>query len=114
MALLQWMGSFSPWLLVVLSSISVIAGDYFAKSWSVSQKTGLYLLSLLGYLLSSFFYIPSLLKEGLVITAVVWDMISVIGFLFIGLVLFHETLTTLQWVGVGLGLASLAVLAFAI
>lgn len=114
MGLIKWMASFSPWLLVILSSMAVIWGDYFAKYWSTNQKTIFYLLGILGYFLAGFFYIPSLLKEGLIITSVLWQVITTVGLLVIGVAIFHETLTALQWAGVGLGIASVTVLAFAI
>ena len=100
-------------VLIVLSSVGVVMGDYFAKHWSVNKK-GLFLLfAFIGYLMSSFFYIPSLLKEGLVVTSVIWSLLSILGFLFVGIVLFHETLNTLQIIGVVVGCIALVILAVA-
>ncbi len=99
-------------LLLILSAISVTAGDFFAKYWSTNQKTIFYILAILGYAGSSIFYIPTLLKEGLVVTSVIWSILSIIGFLIIGLVIFKETLSMVQIIGVTLGVASLILLSF--
>ena len=106
------MASFSPWLLVTLAAISVILGDVFAKYWSQNQRMLYYVLGLIFYLLSGFFYIPSLLKEGLVVTSTLWSLLGIIGFLVIGLVFFKEPLTLLQGIGVAFGAVSLIIFAF--
>jgi len=100
------------YLLLILSALGVVAGDYFAKSWSINQKGIFLLLAFLGYVTASFFYIPSLLKESLVVTSVIWSVLSILGFLFVGLVLFHETLSLTQGVGVAFGVLALILLAF--
>lgn len=100
-------------MLLGLSAAGVIAGDYFAKFWSTNQKGIFVLLAVLGYAASSLFYIPTLLREGLVITSLIWSILAIIGFLVIGLFVFNETLSTVQWIGVGLGIGSLIILAVA-
>lgn len=97
-------------VLLILSGIFVTMGDYFAKSWSQEQKTLALIGALIGYGGSTFFYIPTLLRAGLVYTAIIWDIISVFGFLFVGFVLFKETYTTMQLVGIALGVVSLILL----
>lgn len=101
------------WLLLLLSAAGVIAGDYFSKSWSVNQRVSLAALAIAGYACSAIFYMPTLLREGLIVTSVVWSVLSIIGFLVIGLFVFNETLTPLQWLGVGFGVVSLITLSFA-
>ena len=97
--------------LILLASASVIAGDYFAKTWSIEQRPIWGILALLGYFGSGFFYLPTLLREGLVVTSILWSLISIIGFLVIGLILFNESLDMLQTVGVVFGVVSLIILA---
>jgi|SRR3989344_8207505 len=99
-------------MLLVLSALSVIAGDLFAKYWSANQKALFLIIALLSYFLSGLFYIPTLLREGLVVTSVVYSLLSIIGFMFIGLVLFKETLTQLQLTGVFFGVVALIIFAF--
>jgi len=97
------------WLLLILSAGGVIAGDYFAKYWSVNQKTSLVVLSVAGYAVSALFYIPTLLKEGLVVTSILWSLLSILGFMAIGLLVFRETLSPIQWVGVVFGIIALII-----
>lgn len=97
-------------LLLVLSATSVVVGDYFGKKWSIEQRSMWYAIAFLGYAGSSLFYLPTLLREGLVTTSIVWSLLSIIGFLFIGLVVFHEKLNGLQTIGVGFGVIALIIL----
>lgn len=96
--------------LIALSACGVVLGDYSAKTWSIDHKTLWLVLAFVGYFFSAFFYIPSLLKEGLVVTSLLWDLLSIIGFIFIGLVIFKETLTPLQTIGAVLGVIALIIL----
>lgn len=105
--------SLPVWILLILSSIGVITGDYFAKLWSINTKTIFLILAFAGYLTSSFFYVPSLLKEGLVVTSIIWSLLSIVGFLFVGLVIFRESLNAWQIAGVCVGLISLVILTIA-
>jgi multidrug transporter EmrE-like cation transporter len=102
--------SLPMYLLIALSASGVILGDYAAKTWSIDRGALWLVLAFAGYFFSAFFYIPSLLKEGLVVTSLLWDLLSVVGFLFIGLVIFNEKLTTFQTVGAALGVVALIIL----
>ena len=110
---MQVLGKLPIWLLLSVSALGIITGDYFAKFWSINQRTIFVVLAICGYAVSSFFYIPTLLKQGLVITSLIWSLLAIIGFMFVGLYLFHETLTPMQWVGVGVGIISLIILSVA-
>jgi len=96
--------------LIVLSACGVILGDYSAKTWSVNHSPLWLALAFVGYLASAFFYIPLLLKDGLVVTSLLWDLLSVAGFLAIGLVIFKEDLTPLQTAGAAFGVVALVIL----
>jgi len=98
------------YLLIALSACGVVLGDYSAKTWSIDREPLWLIFAFLGYFFSAFFYIPSLLKEGLVVTSLLWDLLSIIGFLFIGIVIFKENLTALQVVGAVLGTVALIIL----
>jgi multidrug transporter EmrE-like cation transporter len=96
--------------LLVMSAVSVILGDLFGKLWSQKPSPLLFLLALMAYLLSGWFYIPTLRRESLVLTSVIWTVLSTTGFLAIGLLLFHESLSPLQGIGVFFGVVSLILL----
>lgn len=96
--------------LILLASASVILGDYAAKAWSTNNKGMYLLLAFAGYFFSGFFYIPTLLREGLIVTSVIWGLLSTIGFIVIGLLIFKETLSVTQIIAVTLGIISILVL----
>ena len=96
--------------LLVLAATSVIFGDYAAKYWSTGVGNIWYFFAFIGYFGSAFFYIPTLLREGLVVTSLIWVVLSSAGFILIGVVLFGESLTPFQTLGLGLGLISVLLL----
>lgn len=98
------------WSLILLSGIWLVVGDLFAKQWSEDQKISLFILAILSYVLYGIFFIPSLLKDGLIVTALSVILINILGFLFIGLVIFKETLSPVQIVGLILGIISVILL----
>lgn len=98
------------YLLLLLSGAFVIMGDFFAKLWSVERGSWLFVLSMVGYTLSSLLYIPVLLKGDLVITALIWSLLNIVGFSIIGLYIFKERLDPLQWIGVILGMVAMVLL----
>ena len=97
-------------VLLLISALFVIAGDFFAKYWSVHRGWLLFVIAFITYSLSGFFYIPTLLREGLVVTALMWTLLATIGFVLIGLLIFKESLTPLQIIGVITGIISLMIL----
>lgn len=96
--------------LILLASVSVIVGDYAAKAWATNNKGIFLLIAFAGYLFSGFFYIPTLLREGLIVTSVIWGLLSTLGFIVIGFVVFKETLSVTQTVAAILGIISILIL----
>lgn len=97
-------------VLVAVAAAANVAGDYVAKLWSEAPQVWLYAGAVALYGLSGFIYIPSLLREGLIVTSMAWTLITFIGFVLVGLFIFGEHLTTLQWAGVGCGVVALVLL----
>ena len=108
---LELMGKIPVLALLMISGIGVILGDVFAKYWSTNQRWSLLVATFICYFSSSFFYVPTLLRQGLVITSIIWSLIGFIGFLFVGLVIFKEGVNLWQGVGATFGLISLVILA---
>ncbi len=96
--------------LIGLAATSVLIGDVLAKFWSIHQRPILLVGALIAYAGSGFFYTPTLLRSGLVITSLIWVLASTTGFLVIGIIFFHETLSLPQMVGVLFGLIALVLL----
>ncbi len=103
----------SLWSILLLAAAATIVGDLFAKYWSLNRKPIVLGFALAGYFLGSLFYIPSLLREGLVVTSIIWTLVATLGFILLGLILFKEQLSFWQGVGVVLGGLALLVFAFA-
>ena len=70
-------------VLLSLSTIAVLFGDYMGKYWSTNPRLIFFVLALFGYLLTGFFYVPILLREGLVVSALLWVLLDTLGFIFI-------------------------------
>ena len=97
-------------VLLLICAFWVAMGDYFAKSWSVNQKNSLYILAFLSYALVGIFYLSTLLKEGLAVTTVIYSLLSILISLFIGIIMFGETMSFVRLLGLILGLISLVIL----
>ncbi|NVN91961.1 MAG: hypothetical protein HXX11_15355 [Desulfuromonadales bacterium] len=109
-ALEAWAQKVPLTLLFAISALSVGAGDYLAKRWSLEPEWGTFAGALACYLTSSFFYLQTLTRKGLVVSCIIWSITSIIAFLFVGLVVFNETLSGIQLIGVILGTISLLLL----
>ena len=99
-------------VLILLAASAVIIGDYAAKAWSIHQKESFLFLAFVGYFFSGFFYIPTLMRENLIITSILWTLMSTIGFLIIGFIIFKEVLSVSQIIAVLVGLISIIFLTF--
>lgn len=88
----------------------MITGDYFAKYWSINQKTIFFIISFSVYAIAGIFYIPTLLREGLVITSIIWSVLCAAGFIVVGLLIFKESLSVFQTIGIVLGVLSIIIL----
>jgi multidrug transporter EmrE-like cation transporter len=97
-------------VLFTVSAVSVGVGDYLAKKWSLEPGYGLFAGALACYFSSSFFYMQTLTRKGLVVSCLIWSISSIVAFLFVGIVLFNETLSGMQLIGVILGTISLILL----
>jgi multidrug transporter EmrE-like cation transporter len=97
-------------LLFTVSAFFVGVGDYLAKKWSLEPGWSFCAGALACYFFSSLFYLLTLTRKGLVVSCVIWSISSIVAFLFVGLVIFHETLSGMQLIGVILGTISLILL----
>lgn len=107
---LVWSNKIPLILLFTVSAFCVGAGDYLAKKWSLEPGWGSFSGAMFCYFSSSFLYIQTLTRKGLVVSCVIWSIASIIAFLFVGIAVFHETLSGVQITGVILGIISLLIL----
>jgi drug/metabolite transporter (DMT)-like permease len=95
------------YLLLIISTLGTLIGDIFGKLWIVKQKPLMWLLAVSIYSIGAISYIQSLKYEGLIITSIIWHILSIIGVFIIGIVFFDEKITLLQSLGIGFGLLAL-------
>lgn len=111
-ALIAFLETFHLRYLLVLSALSTISGDYFGKLWSINHKPGLFLLAFILYASGGLFFIPTLIKESLIVSTVVYILLAQTGNLAVSLLIFHEKIDFLQ--SFGIAFAFVAILIFAI
>lgn len=66
--------------------------------------------AIVAYVFYGLFFIPTLTKEGLIVSALSVILINIIGFVLIGLIIFKETLSSYQIVGLLLGTVAILLL----
>lgn len=97
-------------ILITLAALTTVAGDYFGKLRSVNLSPWAFWAGFILYAVTAFFYFPTLLREGLIVTAILWTVLSTVGFFLVGYYIFGEELSTLQWLGVGFGVVAIFLL----
>lgn len=100
----------NPTLQVILAALISVVGDLCGKLWATGKGWWFYPAALVIWTLGSVVYLPVLAKQGLVVATLLWCFFNVLGFVFLGVVLFKETLTPMQWAGVILGVIGMALL----
>lgn len=94
------------WLL--FSAIFFAAGEYLSKRWGMMPSIGLALFVAFVYSFGALAWLPALLhKNQLVFMGTLWTILSTLVTIAIGLFIFHEKLSTLQWLGVLLAFTAL-------
>jgi multidrug transporter EmrE-like cation transporter len=90
------------WL--ILSGIFNAFGEYLSKEWGYTHTWELALFVAVAYVCSSLLWLPALLKQNQLSTmGVAWILIALVFTLILGLVVFKEHLSLIQWVGIVLG-----------
>lgn len=106
--MLDFFNKLPLWLLIAFSSGFTILADILAKYWSINpEKTVWLVVAGLIYCAGAFVYMPTLLKESLIVTSVLWTLLSTGGFILAGLFLFDEKLSNWQLMGLIFGIISL-------
>ena len=91
-------------VVVVIEAVS----DIVAKEWSLRDKTWLFVVALSGYILTNLFWLWALKNDvGLARGAVIFSAGSAILGVVSGFLIYKETFTVLETIGIMLGLLSL-------
>lgn len=98
--------------LILLGTLFEIAGDFFFKKWSIENKTLILVLGLGLYFIGTIFWAFSL-KFGELSRAIsIFTVLNLIGVILMGFFLFHEDVSFIQKIGMGLGILSVILLEF--
>lgn len=97
------------WLLLSVSFFAV--GEYLSKKFALHPTATLVFCILPTYSLGSLAWLPAIYR-GQVLSTVgtIWNLLSLVATLVVGLYFFHETLTTTQTIGVCLAFISIILL----
>ena len=98
-------------LWLMLSAFLFGVGEYLSKKWSIepSVKLGSLLVSM--YALGALAWMPAIYRgRSLSVVGSMWNLLSFCLTLFVGLVIFKETLSTHQMVGVALAFIAIILL----
>lgn len=94
-------------LLISMSAIAAVAGEYIAKRWSLNPSPGQFASAVALYACAGALFIPCLLREQLIVVGLLYDILNNSSFLLLGFLVFHERLSRLQIVGACFGIVSL-------
>lgn len=98
------------WL--IISALFFAYGEYLSKSWALQPRFSLVIAAMLTSALSMLTWLPAIFqRKELAIMGTMWILLATIATVFIGILVFAEKLTLLKWLGVGLALIAMALLA---
>ena len=101
-------------LLLVASGIAFGAGEFLSKKFAQSPNIVWATLAIAAYVICEIFWLPALAQTNtLVITGTVWNILALIGTVFIGMVFFHESVSPMACWGIAFGLVSVVFLSLA-
>lgn len=99
------------WLLI--SVVLYGFGEYFSKLWAMKPNINTTLIIVGVSVLSLLAWLPALLHRNQIsIMGTIWLLLATMATVFVGVVLFHEKITPIEWAGIIMALMALAFLGF--
>lgn len=98
-------------LLALLTGLFVLFGNIYAKEWSMKPRASLFAITLLFYIASSIVFPISLRFGTLTVLNTVASMVTVAATPLIGLALFRERISSVQAIGLTIGILAVVLLA---
>ena len=97
------------WL--VLSALFFAGGEYLSKTWATQPSINKTIFVVLCYALGTLTWLPAMLhKNQLAVMGTIWLLLATIATIVIGVFVFHESLNTLNWIGIILAIFALFLL----
>jgi multidrug transporter EmrE-like cation transporter len=95
-----------------LSALATSFGEWASKHYANTNSFKWALLMFMFYNSSTFAWMPAIrAKNVLAIAGVIWAVMTLVATTMVGVVLFKEQLTAIQWAGIGLALVAVTMLA---
>ena len=95
---------------LVLAGMDVLAFPFVKHISLGGLSLGWMIVPTIFYALDPYILLQSMRFEGLAIMNLLWNMMSNILIIFIGVYLFEERITLLKWIGISLSLVSICLL----
>jgi multidrug transporter EmrE-like cation transporter len=89
----------------MMSSVKMISQGTIPYSWGLPLSVGLYALEPL-------IFLKAMNYEGMVVTNLVWNLMSNVVVTLQGILIFGESIKGLRWVGICMSILSLGLLAY--
>lgn len=94
-------------LLILFESVA----DIFSKEWSLKGKLVLGVVAIIFYVVANTFWLFALKNgSGLARGAAIFSVASAIIAVFIGALMYRESVTLLEWAGIALGTVSIVLI----
>ncbi len=103
------MNQYFIYLVTIVAFLEVI-GDILFKEWSIHSKNYLLILGILAYMAATLFWAFSLKYQSLSKAMVIFAVLTLIVGILVGVLFYKEDLSTLNIVGIALGLGSIVLL----
>lgn len=98
-------------LYILLAIISYAMGEYFSKLWATSHQLNNAFIAFIAYAVSSVGWLGIMsIQKNIFAPSVVWELSSLIIAGILGVVIFKEHLSNMQWGGVILSIVAIIML----
>ncbi len=98
------------WLLITVIALNLAfstLSDITAKYWGITNSNLWLYIGLILNIPTVFFYMSAIRLGGLAITIPIVLLLTIIISVALGYLMFHETVTGSQWLGIGIGIISI-------
>lgn len=97
-------------IFILLTTIVVaidVVGDYIVKSWSLNSKSSYFILGFTLFTVANIIWIFSMKYELLSKIMIFYSVMGVVAGVLVGVFMFSEKLSTVNWIGFGFAVLSL-------
>lgn len=98
---------------ILLSSLTTSTGNLISKIWANNSKTSTLIGVIVLFTAATVFYLLALKGGKLTIINTIATALNIVLTVFLGYLVLHEKVTTLEWVGMGVTLAGVFLLSLA-